>query len=284
MKHVLLNAPIAVTKTRIQLIAVFFSALTIFCFSTNAFSQDSEPYELEHDLILDGVIAGAGVGFVALAEFILKEPFAHETCVWCNPPGFDHSIRDSWKWSSAQTPILISDITQATHFVGTYSFMAFVGYQSGRSDFIAQDLILITESIATTLVLTNIIKWMVGRERPSVHYESDGLSARENNLSFFSGHSALAASLTAASTTLAYLRGYDEAPWLLGIGGTIALATAYLRVAGDAHYFSDVVTGLIFGGGLGVAIPLLFHGRKTEAQTSPAISIGPSSVNFVLDF
>ena len=257
----------------------------LFLPSKNSFAQ--EYHELEHDLVLDGVIAGTGLVFTALAESVLKKPLAKETCGWCSPPEFDLGVRNALKWDNTKLPLTLSDAIAASEFFGTLGALALIDHnKNGGLDLISQDFILMTEAVATTMVFTNIIKWTVGRQRPFAHFNGDELAASENNLSFFSGHSSLSASVAAASTTLALLRGYDEVWWILGITGTMALTTAYFRVAGDAHYFSDVISGILIGTTFGVGIPLLFHGRKgaKPSKQTQQIKLGLSSVNFQLTF
>ena len=80
--------------------------------------------------------------------------------------------------------------------------------------------------------------------------------------------------LAVSSGTIATLRGYRWAPWVWGVGLTLATATAYLRIAGDRHYFTDVITGAVAGSAIGFAIPLLFHNRRIAAH-APSIGGGP---------
>lgn len=265
----------------------FLLSLVIFFFSTPAFPQNS-PYELEHDLVVDGVITGTGLLVGILLETAFKNALASQTCKWCSPPGIDVSVRKNVKWDNVKTARVISDTVATTELVSIFSFMAFVAIQSGHLEFLVQDLLLITESVVITMLITSIIKTTVGRQRPFAHFEGDRIRELDSNLSFFSGHSSSTSSIAAAASTLAFLRGYDEAPWILALGGTLSLATAYLRVAGDAHYLTDILPGLLIGTGLGIGIPLLFHGRKKDSdlpkQQSQSLSLGLSSVNYRLTF
>ena len=62
-----------------------------------------------------------------------------------------------------------------------------------------------------------------------------------------------------ASGTVASLRGYRAAPWIWASGLTLAGVTGYLRIAGDKHYFTDVVTGAVVGSFVGFAVPYWLH-------------------------
>jgi membrane-associated phospholipid phosphatase len=111
-----------------------------------------------------------------------------------------------------------------------------------------------------------VVKLAVGRQRPFVRYGNWEPGSREgdpdDNLSFYSGHSALAFSIAAASGTVSTLRGYHSAPWVWAVGMTLASGVGYLRMAGDKHWLTDVLVGAAVGGGVGAAVPLLLHGRE----------------------
>ena len=67
------------------------------------------------------------------------------------------------------------------------------------------------------------------------------------------------------------MRGYRIAPLVWIGGGLIALTTSYLRMAADRHYFTDVATGALLGVGVGIGVPLLFHGPIHDAPRSAAL-------------
>ncbi|MBU1241038.1 phosphatase PAP2 family protein, partial [Myxococcota bacterium] len=71
--------------------------------------------------------------------------------------------------------------------------------------------------------------------------------------------------------------------WWYVINGTLAAAVAYLRIAGDKHYFSDVLTGAAIGTVMGVLVPLL---HKKQSGTSRRLSLwaSPSDGGGLLGF
>jgi membrane-associated phospholipid phosphatase len=87
----------------------------------------------------------------------------------------------------------------------------------------------------------------------------------EENQSFFSGDTSLAFAAVSSATTLAYLRGYKMAPYVLALGGVIGLGTAWLRVAADMHWASDVLTGAAVGTAVGFGLPYFVHARRAVA-------------------
>ena len=55
----------------------------------------------------------------------------------------------------------------------------------------------------------------------------------------------------------------------------MAASVAYLRIAADMHYFSDVLTGAIVGSAIGIGIPLLFHSPSSNDTTTLSASSQP---------
>ena len=97
--------------------------------------------------------------------------------------------------------------------------------------------------------LNSVLKWIVGRRRPVAGIDPfnidlfvggwGGLTGAEKNLSFPSGHAALA---FACGSALALLLPRWRWPFF-----AVASATAVERFAENAHYFSDSVIGAAVG-------------------------------------
>ena len=90
------------------------------------------------------------------------------------------------------------------------------------------------------------------------------LATPDNNLSFYSGHTSEALALATASGTIGEMRGYRWAPLAWGVGGAFAAVTAYLRIAADKHWLTDVIAGAVVGVGMGFATPYSFHSAIGE--------------------
>ena len=86
-------------------------------------------------------------------------------------------------------------------------------------------------------------------------------------MSFFSGHTSLAATLAGSVTALAFLRGYGYRHVALGVGLGLSLTIGVLRMAAQRHWFTDVLTGWIVGAALGVFIPLVLHPREDGTES-----------------
>ena len=105
------------------------------------------------------------------------------------------------------------------------------------------------------------------------------------NYSFFSGHTGSAFALATSTGAVASIRGYRGAPWVWGVGLSLAAATGYLRIASDSHYFSDVLVGAAVGTAVGWLVPHLLHKERTPPQPGagpPAVDAGGPLFGVVL--
>jgi membrane-associated phospholipid phosphatase len=145
----------------------------------------------------------------------------------------------------------------------------------------AVDALVITESIVVAADINQLVKFSVGRERPFVHDLSPAekltkpSQPSDNNLSFFSGHTTLGFSAAVSAGMVATLRGYKAAPYIWATGMTLAVATGYLRIAADKHYFTDVMTGALWGTVAGVVVPLLHRPCTASGPCVKNVSSGP---------
>jgi membrane-associated phospholipid phosphatase len=116
--------------------------------------------------------------------------------------------------------------------------------------------------------VTTVLKYTLGRTRPSGDGESDQFSPFSGSTSFPSGHTAVA---FAVATALA-----DETkdPWTdIALYGA-ATATAFARVNGDRHWTSDVLAGALVGH---------LSARWLTRRQGP-LTVGPRSVGLSLEF
>ncbi|GAC1538791.1 MAG: hypothetical protein NVS2B9_05540 [Myxococcales bacterium] len=233
---------------------------------------------IAHDLRLDiPVAAVAGLGWLG-SELVLKSALAPASCRWCDTDrsgkdalnGFDAAAR-SVRWAN---PGLADTLSSLDAFVllpvGLLGLDALAARRDGALGRWPEDVVILMETATAQAALNQLVKFAVGRERPFVHAlpaGEKGLTARpsDNNLSFYSGHSSLAFSLAVGAGTIAHLRGYRSEPVIWAVGMPLAAGTAYLRLAADKHYATDVIVGSIAGAALGFAVPSIFHGRSASA-------------------
>ena len=244
------------------------SALLVSAWLAASPTPAPKVHALEFLPVRDGVITGTAAAAWLVSEVPLKRTLAPETCRWCEPNGLDSFVRGA-RWSGQEnTADTLSNVAGfglvPLTVIGLDSWLA-VDNQVARA--IPEDLVIILESSMLALVVNQGVKFAVGRERPFVHAlppEQKPLTAQpsDNNLSFFSGHTTFAFSMVVAAGVVAEERGYQGRALIWGVGVPLAALTAYLRIAADRHYLTDVLVGMAVGSGLGIGVPLLLHPRK----------------------
>lgn len=224
-----------------------------------------------------GVLALTGIGYAA-SETVLKPVWAAKACEWCNPPGIDTSVRDALKWNDTKLAARIADLDGylLAPLFGLGSIWLSSIDDHGNDGRVARwldDGIPIVEALTFAQLAVQAFKFTSARQRPFVHF-SDPARPHEtdDNMSFISGHSALAFSVATSAGMVAHRRGYQLEPVIWAVGFTLAGSTAYLRIAADKHYFTDVLAGSVLGSAFGVAVPLLLHSavlRRHQLNVAP---------------
>ncbi len=235
------------------------------------------PPALEYHLRLDLTVTLTLLTGVLLSEAAKADLAAHD-CRWCDPTTIDTSVRDTLKWDDTDAAGVSSDVLAYALVPGLvvgWDLWATRG-AAGAAQKRAVDLGLCAEAAAIAQALDQTIKFAAGRQRPFVAVRTAADRARlsdpDDNLSFYSGHASLTFALASAAGTVASLRGYREAPWIWGSGLALASLTAYLRIAADKHYFTDVLVGAALGGAIGALTPWL---HRTRARGAVAIDLAP---------
>jgi membrane-associated phospholipid phosphatase len=224
------------------------------------------PHQLKVHAAID--LGLAAVYFAS--ELPLKPYLAPDECRWCTPLTFDVPIRDALVWQDPHRADLISYVTgfAAPGVIGLTALFLEAHRRHDIRAFYEDTLDVVDAAVAVGLVNQGT-KFAVGRSRPFVHFAPPGhVHDTDDNLSFFSGHTSLAFGVTFAAAHAAQRRGYRSAPWILAGGLAFSTATAYLRIAADKHYASDVLVGAVFGGLVGWYVPGWLH--QFEVTVAPA--------------
>jgi membrane-associated phospholipid phosphatase len=252
--------------------ALVLAALTLS--STASADERTNRRRLEH------VAATALGGALYLTvQYVVEPKIKPDTCTWCDPPGFDASIRNSLVWNDPKRADSISNLTGyvSAPIFAIGSLILASGSRDARH-WVDDGLPVLEAGVAVSL-LHHLAKFALPRERPAHHFGAFEVEDKEPNFAFWSGHTSLAFALAVSAGTVAHLRHYRAEPYIWAGGLALAGATGYLRIAADAHYFSDVTIGAIMGSLTGYAVPHLLHRdvffgeRATLAPTPSGISI-----------
>jgi membrane-associated phospholipid phosphatase len=137
-----------------------------------------------------------------------------------------------------------------------------------RARHVANDTVVIGESMLVTSAFEAILETAVRRPRPFLYSTAAPLSYRNEtsaSLSFPSGHTGLSFAATFATwRTLDLLHVAPRWKWLaFGVGLTGASFVGMSRVVAGDHFPTDVIAGAAIGTGFGVLIPAL-HRRHVR--------------------
>jgi membrane-associated phospholipid phosphatase len=213
------------------------------------------------------ITAVSGAWFIA-SETVLKSHLAPAACRWCEPDSLDARIRNAVVWSNPDHASLASNLSG---FVVAPVFglgLAIAGALTSEDPTTARvldDTIPILETVTLSQSLSQIVKFSVGRARPYAHFDAPAPHQIDDDLSFFSGHSALTFGIATSAGLIAHRRHSWTEPYIWAGGMTLAAATAYLRMAADKHYFTDVLTGSAIGVLAGLTVPSLMCRTGSEA-------------------
>lgn len=213
---------------------------------------------------------------------VMKSTLAPAACRWCDPPGLDARVKASLRWDNPPNASRLSDLTAfALSPAAALGLSGAVVYMSGGTlGEWAEDALLIGQAGIVAASMTQLFKFAAGRERPFV-FDLDGSekgttkNPADNNLSFFSGHTSFPFALAVSSGTIASLKRYRAAPFIWATGLSLAAASGYLRIAGDKHYFTDVVTGAVVGAAAGFLVPWLHRPMTGESAQVSGVTATP---------
>lgn len=233
---------------------------------------------LRLDVGRDLAISG-GAAAVWLGTELAKPALAPARCRWCGVDALDVRARNALVLGYVDTAARTSDVLAFAVLPAGVVAQAFLAARAGGDPAAEawKDLLVVGEAVALTGALTQGVKLAAGRQRPYARYGDtlDGALAPEpdDDLSFWSGHTATAFALATAAGTVSFLRGDGDRGWVLGVGLGLAATTGYLRIAADRHWLTDVLAGAAAGAAVGWAVPWLLH-----RPTGPGAGAAPAAV------
>jgi len=240
--------------------------------ASTAAAQTSDPLDWQDEWRRYGAVdAGVTVG-LATAGLLVRWLWDPDPGPWDAGILFDDPVRDGLRLDlgdARRRARTVSDWTLLTTLAWPVAdSLALWG--RGHGDAGLQLFGVTTMSFAGAYLLTNVVKRLVGRARPYSRecdlpdYDHDEDCAdRDRYRSFYSGHAAFAftgASLVCTShrhLPIYGARGADIAACASAMA--VATTTALLRILGDAHYTTDVMTGAVIGVLAGFVLPSLLY-------------------------
>ncbi len=215
--------------------------------------------ELEVDLRLHLPLV---LGSIVLASGVGSTPGGAPCAACAQAEGVDEEGREALRLRDPGSARLAREaadlLVVAVLPAGVLAMSALGAWQDGSPRALLEDAVVVAEAVSVAATLTSLSKRTFARTRP------DGGGG-----SFFSAHTSRAFVLATAAGSVASLRGRDGAPWIWAGGLTLATGVAYLRVAGDAHWLTDVAAGAAVGSAVGLAVPWLMHRRGHGLRRFP---------------
>ena len=247
-----------------------------------------EPAELRWDPRVDLPVTAVELAAYLSTETFLKPALAPPGCRWCATNGFDDGVRRLFNPSLTPSsngvagPDVASGITLGLTAGAMVGVDLLLSWRDGAVQDFWADLTITAEAALAASCVNQVVKFAVGRARPYTIGAPASLLAVSNaddqNLSFFSGHTSFVFAAVGAAGTVATMRGYRLGwlTWVVGI--PLALSTTLLRLAADKHWASDTLVAMVVGAGVGVGLPLLFHGPVSRALPQVTISVVPGGL------
>jgi membrane-associated phospholipid phosphatase len=238
--------------------------------------------KLVADPVTDGAIISVSLGFGALSELVVTtgEIIPQQPQPSSRLLAIDRLALRKHESTAGPTSTIGALLALAYAVVDPIAS----GYRDGASSGLV-DAVIYAEALSITWAATNIAKLTVRRPRPRAYQEQERLYAiygmedapsiteTDTALSFFSGHTAMAATVTSTATYLAFVRSPNTArPWITLLGGTALTAfVGVQRVRAGAHFPTDVIAGAMAGAGIGLLVARL---HQDESSTERSLWIG----------
>jgi len=238
------------------------------------------------DPVTDGAIISVSLGFGALSELVLTtgEIVPQQPQPSSRLLSIDRLALHKHESSAGPTSSIAALIVLAYAVVDPIA----TGYRN-RADSALVDAVIYAEALALTWAATNLAKLTVRRPRPVAYQEQERLyelygmedapsiTETDTSLSFFSGHTALAAAVSSTATYLAFVRSPDSArPWItLSAGTALTAFVGVQRVRAGEHFPTDVIAAAMAGAGIGL---LVAHLHRMDGSSEQPLWFGFRSV------
>ncbi|MBP7408428.1 MAG: phosphatase PAP2 family protein [Flavobacteriales bacterium] len=215
--------------------------------------------QTQHSLLLPREAAITATGFALIGTGTWRSKMnshnAPAVIDLANVPLLDRVATKHWSLSAHRTSNALFGVTAAA------ALCVAIANQQGEQPLLP--VAIMAESSLLCMGLTNTVKELARRPRPYLYNPDVPASIRrprEDELSFWSGHTANTAAITFSCASL--VQRSDASPDLktaTWLGAAVApAAMGYLRVRAGRHFPTDVLTGYAVGALLGIVVPY-FH-------------------------
>ena len=156
-----------------------------------------------------------------------------------------------------------------------------LGYAAGRltrQEGLSESTARAAAGFAVTGIVTQTLKWAVGRPRPDLGPEDEELqpgSFDNDHQAWPSGHAAVAFSLATSAAM------ESDRVWVGAAAYGLAGVTAWSRVRADRHWASDVVAGAVIGT-LATRSTIHWLEARGADDDPPALMIGPRGATLTI--
>lgn len=234
--------------------------------------------ELDYTLI---AVGGASTLFTAIIKPISRP--------WRGGILFDEDARKLRlsSFDERATARDASDVLLALSVTGPFLIdsMVTAWWYRGNKQVAKEMAVIDLETLAVTAAVQGLFAAVVSRERPYGRTCGDGLPNDSLDCttfgryrSYYSGHTSLSfASASLVCTHHLHLSLFADgfADGMACVSSFAAAATTgTLRIVGDQHYASDVISGAVLGTGIGLGLPWLLHYRRGSGTSDAKASAG----------
>jgi membrane-associated phospholipid phosphatase len=258
---------LAIDRRRRALVPALLAAATV----SAAGAARAEPEPLRVAPAWDATLIGAGGALALVLALPLATP---RRCLHCGAGELDETVREALAWRHPAEARRASDLlANGVIPAAALATSAASAWRAGAPSAFWTDALVLVEVVSVSTGLDAISKDAFARRRPEASLTARGAADE----SFYSGHTSVSFALAVGAGTIASLRGYPSAPWVWGTGIALASGVGYLRVAGDAHWATDVLAGAAAGGLVGFALPWFLH-RTPRGRRRLRVSPAPGGV------
>ena len=197
------------------------------------------------------------------------------------PNKVDAIVRNSLRWNKIKS-------VDAKNMSDFLLYGVFIGVIPASTIYLNNfNLFLINlEILSVNGLITNIVKYGVGRQRPYSHFGTKN-NDKESFKSFFSGHTSTAFAIGTSTAKILdnYTQLNSKTIWTTSLG--LATLTGYFRIAADKHYFTDIIAGAMVGTLVGYLGFDALHDKYVGTKNSkpkyfPKFSCSPNNINLTL--